>query len=312
MVDVQPRYHRRFQPAILSRLATLEYGAPEELVLATLDRRTRSAGTSTQFIAPASNAPKTNTPQSNTFTKGKGLIGYELADIVKQSNLAKDVTLETLETLLSEGRVRRVGTLWFAQPIWEALIEETIRLLGEQHRQYPLRSGLPKEEWRARLNLTPKMAGEIFAAMQAEDVVSEAVITTTGSFIRLPNFEPRFSTAQQQKVAQLLQRFRENPYTPPGRADVEAMVGTEVLGALLEQGQIVKIGDAVLFLRETYDEAIATLIQYLREHGKMTVAEARDVLGATRKYILPLLEHMDALKLTRRMGDERVPGTMVL
>jgi len=312
VVDIQPRYHRRFQPAILSRLATLEYGAPEELVLATLDRRTRSAGTPTQFIAPASNAPKTNTPQSNTFTKGKGLIGYELVDIVKQSNLAKDVTLETLETLLSEGRVRRVGTLWFAQPVWESLVEETIRLLGEQHRQYPLRSGLPKEEWRARLNLTPKMAGEIFAAMQAEDVVSEAVITTTGSFIRLPNFEPRFSTAQQQKVAQLLQRFRENPYTPPGRADVEAMVGTEVLGALIEQGQIVKIGDAVLFLRETYDEALATLIRYLREHGKMTVAEARDVLGATRKYILPLLEHMDALKLTRRMGDERVPGTMAL
>ena len=312
VVDIQPRYHRRFQPAILSRLATLEYGAPEELVLATLDRRTRSTGTPTQFIAPASNAPKTNTPQSNTFTKGKGLIGYELVDIVKQSNLAKDVTLETLETLLSEGRVRRVGTLWFAQPVWEALVEETIRLLGEQHRQYPLRSGLPKEEWRARLNLSPKMAGEIFAAMQAEGVVSEAVITTTGSFIRLSNFEPRFNSAQQQKVAQLLQRFRENPYTPPGRADVEAMVGTEVLGALLEQGQIVKIGDAVLFLRETYDEAIATLIQYLREHGKMTVAEARDVLGATRKYILPLLEHMDALKLTRRMGDERVPGTMVL
>src|SRR5438067_206959 len=134
VVDVQPRYHRRFQPSVLSRLATLEYGAPEELVLATLDRRTRSAGTPTQFITPASNAPKTNTPQSNTFTKGKGLIGYELVDIVKQSNLAKDVTLETLETLLSEGRVRRAGTSWFAQPVWEALVEETIRLLGVQHR----------------------------------------------------------------------------------------------------------------------------------------------------------------------------------
>ena len=35
---------------------------------------------------------------------------------------------------------------------------------------------------------------------------------------------------------------------------------------------------------------------------------AIDVLGATRKYILPLLEHMDALKITRRMGDERVLG----
>src|SRR5256884_2447001 len=256
VVDIQPRYHRRFQPAILSRLATLEYGAPEELVLATLDRRTRSTGTSTQFIAPASNAPKTNTPQSNTFTKGKGLIGYELADIVKQSNLAEDVTLQTLETLLSEGRVRRVGTLWFAQPVWEALVEETTRLLGEQHRQYPLRSGLPKEEWRARLNLSPKMAAEIFAALQTEGAVAEAA--TTGSSIRLPNFKPGFTSSQQQKVTQLLQRFRASPYTPPGRAEAEAMVGTEVLGALIEQGQIVKIGDGVLFLRETYDEAIAT------------------------------------------------------
>src|SRR5207253_9830173 len=162
---------------------------------------------------------------------------------------------------------------------------------------------------RARLNLSPKMAAEIFAALQTEGVVAEA---TTGSSIRLPNFKPGFTGEQQQKVTQLLQRFRASPYTPPGRAEAEAMVGTEVLGALIEQGQIVKIGDGVLFLRETYDEAIATLIQYLREHGKMTVPEARDVLGATRKYILPLLEHMDALKITRRLGDERVLGTQVL
>ena len=316
VVDIQPRYHRRFQPAILGQLITFEQGAPEELVLAALDRRTRNVGGShimqshsAQLIAPSSNAPKTHTPQSNTFTKGRGLLGYELADIVKQSNLAEDVTQQTLETLLSERRVRRVGTLWFAQPVWEALVEETTRLLGEQHRQYPLRSGLPKEEWRARLNLSPKMAAEIFAALQTEGVVAEA---TTGSSIRLPNFKPGFTGEQQQKVTQLLQRFRASPYTPPGRAEAETMVGTEVLGALIEQGQIVKIGDGVLFLRETYDEAIATLIQYLREHGKMTVAEARDVLGATRKYILPLLEHMDALKITRRMGDERVLGTQVL
>ena len=89
------------------------------------------------------------------------------------------------------------------------------------------------------------------------------------------------------------------------------MVGSEVLAALIEQGQLVKLGDGVLFLHETYDEALATIVRYLREHGKITVAEARDLLGATRKYILPLLEHMDALKMTRRMGDERILGTSI-
>ena len=90
------------------------------------------------------------------------------------------------------------------------------------------------------------------------------------------------------------------------------MVGNEALGALMEQGTLVKVGngaDAVLFLRESYDEALSRLVAYLREHGKMTAAEARDVLGTTRKYILPLLEHMDERRITRRVGDERLAGS---
>ncbi len=290
IVDVQPRYHRRFQTAILDRLATLEQGVPEELVLAALDRRTRMAGTPTSVIKGQS---------------VKGFNGYELTEVVKQSNLAQDVTQQTLETLLQEGRVRRIGTTWFAQSVWDAVVEETVRLLNEQHRQYPLRSGLSKEEWRTRLNLSSRAAAEIFATLQAEGIVAEA--TTSGS-IRLPEFVPRFNKAQQQQVEQLLLRFRESPYTTPGRGETETLVGPEVLNALIEQGQFVKLGDGVLFLHETYVEAIAKLVQFIREHGTMTVSEARDVLGATRKYILPLLEHMDTLKITRRIGDERVLG----
>jgi len=301
IVDVQPRYHRRFQAAVIGRLETLEHGVPEELVLAALDRRIRVTGT------------------PNAAVKGqiyKGFNGYELAEIVKQSNLAVDVTQQTLETLLQEGRVRRIGTAWFAQPVWDALVEETVRLLSEQHRQHPLRSGLSKEEWRTRLNLPAKMAVEVFAALQAEGVVAEATTTgssvgsSAGSTMRLPDFIPKFNKIQQQQVEHLLRRFRENPYTPPDRNEAEAAVGTEALNALIEQGQLVKLSDGVLFLRETYDQAIATLVKFLREHGTMTVAEARDVLGATRKYILPLLEHMDTLKITRRLGDQRVLGTL--
>jgi selenocysteine-specific elongation factor len=82
-----------------------------------------------------------------------------------------------------------------------------------------------------------------------------------------------------------------------------------MLAALIEQGNLIKLGEDILFLSDTYDEAQAKLRVYLQAHGKITVAEARDLLGATRKYILPLLEHMDALRITRRIGDERVPGT---
>ncbi len=323
VVDTQPRYHRRFQDAVLNHLTTLAQGTPEELVLAALDRRFPGTGghqgpnpASTAAPAPtrgsitskSTPSPDTSKAFASKSHSGRGLIGYELAEIVKQSNLSHDVTQQTLETLLIERRVRKVGTLWFAQSVWDALVEETTRLLDEQHRQHPLRSGLSKEEWRTRLGFSPKLAMEIFPVLLSEGVVAEA---TSGGFIRLPHFEPRFTQAQQQQVARLLQHFRESPYTPPGRAEAEAQVGVEVLNALIEQGQLVKLGDGVLFLHKTYDEAVARLVQYLHTHGTMTVAEARDVLGATRKYILPLLEHMDALKITRRMGDERILGVQI-
>ncbi len=313
VVDVHPRYHRRFQEAVLKQLATLEHGTPEELALAALDRRmslSRSATAPAQQEASGHSGERTGSMQGSgrqaqQHVPARGLIGYELAEIVKQSNLGQDVTKQALETLLQEGRVRRAGPFWFAQAVWDALVEETISLLRAQHQQYPLRSGLSKEEWRARLNLPAKMAAEVFAALQAEGIVAEA---TTSGFIRLPDFVPRLSEAQQQQVERLLAMFRENPHMPPGRAEAEAMVGAEVLAALVEQGRLVKLGDGTLFLRESYDEAVETLVRYVREHGKMSVAEARDVLGTTRKYILPLLEHMDAQKITRRMGDDRVLG----
>lgn len=312
IIDAHPRYHRRFQPALLQALETLERGSPEELILAALDQRRETA-------------PQKKTAVSSTIVTGKtpvaskarsGLVGYELAEIARQSNLSEDVTLSTLETLLKERRVRRVGTWWFAQSIWDALCSATVYLLSEQHRQYPLRGGLSKEEWRNRLGLSPRATADIFPALQEEGMLAEATsgprgVGTSGGLIRLPNFTPAFNAGQQQQVANLLRKFHANPYTPPGRTEVEAEVGDEVLGALLEQGVLVKLGntaDAVLFLRETYDEAVARLITYLREHETMTAAEARDILGTTRKYVLPLLEHLDERRITRRLGDRRVLG----
>jgi selenocysteine-specific elongation factor len=165
------------------------------------------------------------------------------------------------------------------------------------------------------------MATEVFAVLQAEGQletvpsipgglhpVGTQSNTQMGGLIRVPHFTPSFTAVQQQMVDRLLQLFQQSPYTPPGRAEAEQLVGAELMVALIDQGRLVKLGDGVLFLRETYEEALTKLVGYLRTHGTMTAAEARNALGTTRKYILPLLEQMDALRITRRVGDTRVLG----
>ncbi|HEU5228895.1 MAG TPA: selenocysteine-specific translation elongation factor [Ktedonobacteraceae bacterium] len=297
VIDVHPRYHRRFQPQVIAALERLSRGSPEELVMGALDRRN---------LAKAGGKAR------------QGLIGYELSDIARQCNLAEDVTQGILETFLSDGSVRKIGALWFARHIWDLLVEEAIHLVSEQHKQYPLRSGLSKEEWRTRLNLPPKVATDIFTILQEEGqlaTVADGGSTQgqrTGGLICLPGFIPDFTPAQQRQVEQLVKLFLASPYTPPGIAEAEAIVGAEVLSALVEQGRLMKLGDGILFLRETYDQAVATLVAHLRAHDKITVAEARDLLGATRKYILPLLERMDALHITRRVGDVRLLGSAAM
>jgi selenocysteine-specific elongation factor len=303
VVDVKPRYHRRSQSSILANLERLAQSSPEELVLAALDYN----------VASHTSA---KTASSNTKS-AYSLAGQETSTIAKRYNLAEDVTLHILETLLQEGRVCKVGTFWFAQHVWETLAEEATRLVSAYHLSYPLRSGLSKEEWRTRLHLSPRLATDVFAALQAagrlEAVAdSEQRGSTTGGLIRLSHFVPHFTPQQQQQIERLLQAFQSNPFTPPGRAEAESLVGPEILNALIEQGRLVKLGDGVLFLYETYNEALSLLVAYLHKNGKMTVAEARDILNTTRKYILPLLEHMDALRLTRRLGDTRVPGIATL
>jgi selenocysteine-specific elongation factor len=277
IIDITPRYHRRHQQAVLQQLQRLTQSQPEELILATLDRR----------------------------LPGKTKRGAELTEIARECNLSTDVTLATLESLLLAGSVHQLANLWFAQHSWEALIEEAVALVREQHQLYPLRSGLVREEWRVRLQLPSKLASEVFAFLQAQGQLEEG---ERSSLIRQPGFVPHFTPEQQRQVDTLLARFRAQPYAGPTRPEVEQLLGPEVLNALIEQGQLVKLGDGILLTRESYHEAIQQLVAYLKQHGKMTVAEARDVLDTTRKYIVPLLEHMDVSRITVRRGDERVPG----
>ena len=52
--------------------------------------------------------------------------------------------------------------------------------------------------------------------------------------------------------------------------------------------------------------ARARLEDHLRDNGSITVAAFRDLIGATRKFALPLLELFDRDKVTQRRGDLRV------
>ena len=67
--------------------------------------------------------------------------------------------------------------------------------------------------------------------------------------------------------------------------------------------------EGVWFSPRAIEEAAGIVARLLADSpGGVTVAQVRDALGTTRKYILPLLAHLDATGVTRRRGDLRVAG----
>jgi selenocysteine-specific elongation factor len=79
-----------------------------------------------------------------------------------------------------------------------------------------------------------------------------------------------------------------------------------LLSVLIDQGKVVRVTDGVVFDAGAYREMTERIVQHLKDQGNITVAEARTMFDTSRKYILPLLEHMDQQQITRRTGDERV------
>jgi selenocysteine-specific elongation factor len=87
--------------------------------------------------------------------------------------------------------------------------------------------------------------------------------------------------------------------------DGVAAVGEAVFTSLVERGTLRLLSDDVVFLQTTYKEMTARIVKTLRMKDALTVAETRDLFGSSRKYILALLEYLDARGVTKREGDIR-------
>nr|WP_283251214.1 SelB C-terminal domain-containing protein [Rhabdothermincola salaria] len=94
------------------------------------------------------------------------------------------------------------------------------------------------------------------------------------------------------------------PFAPPPPDGVEP----SDLQALTRAGLVVRTG-SVWFAASAIETAAARVADLLatRPEG-VTVAEVREALGTSRKYVIPLLTHFDETGRTRRRGDHRIAG----
>ena len=271
IVEPHPqRRHRRFHSEVLSQLETIAGGSPEEILLQALRKQEP----------------------------------IEAAVLGESSGISTPDAEQALERLLSCRRVEVLGSgkrYLISSEGWQALLERISKLVTEYHCNYPLRAGMPREELKSRLRMDSHPFDETI-----EQASACGRIVQSESTVRLPDHAVRLSASQQAQFDQLAELFCRNRYNPPTIREARAMVGPELLAVFLERTALVKISEDFFFLKDAYEEIVRTMIAYMRSSGPLSVADVRDMFGMTRKYVLPFLEHLDAKRITRRVGDDRV------
>ena len=150
VIEPWARKHRRYDAAVLQKLEQLALADPEEVILATLrpDPRRRS-----------------------------GYHGVGADEISRQTGISVGDVDEALTHLASRGAVLQAGTFNLLSSEWERLCSDAARVVGEYHQRFPLRLGMPREEWRSRLELPARAGGETLAALVRYGVLSEVPAT---------------------------------------------------------------------------------------------------------------------------------------
>jgi selenocysteine-specific elongation factor len=188
---------------------------------------------------------------------------------------------------------------------WERIGRRIRRVLGDYHAEHPAWLGMVREELKSRVQPRQGWSTRTFNAI-IDRALAEKLLREDRGYLALIDFSPTFSARQQKAVDTLLAQFRAQPYTPPSVRQTLEIVDDEILAALIQRGDLVKLGPDILFTRETYNDMLARTLDFLRQNGQITVAQCRDLFGASRKYILAFLEYLDRERITRREGDYRV------
>ncbi|NPV42876.1 MAG: selenocysteine-specific translation elongation factor [Firmicutes bacterium] len=182
-----------------------------------------------------------------------------------------------------------------------------IEILREFHKKFPLKRGISKEELREKLKL-PSQGFQLLL----DKYEKKGTIKSKEGIIALKDFQVSYSPEQEKLKVYIEDLYLKGGFTPPGIEELFNSINSSkeeiasIYNSMIEMGLLIKVREDIVFHSEYYSKAKELLLKYLKEKGKINLGEFRDLLKTTRKFALPLLEHFDDIRLTRRVDDERV------
>jgi selenocysteine-specific elongation factor len=173
--------------------------------------------------------------------------------------------------------------------------------LATFHAERPLAPGAPKRELhRAPVGHLPTALYEHLV----QDLANRGALVLDGPRMRLPAFRVVLNADETSRSETLESAIRAAAFEGPTAKELVAK-DPELIHLLLESGALVRVGERLLH-RDRLDELELRVVALLRAQQQMSPADFKDLTGLSRRHAIPLLEWLDARRVTIRSGDVRV------
>ena len=229
-------------------------------------------------------------------------------ELSRRMTVTRDQVSEYLQQLVEVEEVSALGgDRW--------MLNEGTRMAGERigaaiedaFRKDPYRVSVKALEIRDKVHLEESFLDAVFEKLISENRLQKL----PGGRLILPGFVPPIPKAEKKALDSYRAYLKEHFFAAARNEDLAEELGTSVSlltklqSLLVDRGELVRLTPDVVLLQEAIEEAVRRLAAHHETSGPFTAAEAKDLLGTTRKFAIPLLEHLDKTGWTRRREDKR-------
>lgn len=279
VLDPIPPKHKRFRDPVTAHLKALAEGSAEAVIM----RQVAAAGS-------------------------RGIPFNHLLIVSAAHQKELDGILQGLLSKQTIVMIDRDQRIYVHQESFEKARGDITAVLDDYHGRNPLKGGMPKEELKSKV--ADASGGKLFNQVLARMIREEAVVQE-GDLVRLARHKVALGADQKTVRKKILKLYRDNGLTPPYFKDVSGLLeinpGTarDVLMLLVDEGQMVKVKEDLYFEAGAVADLEVRLVDFLKKNEEITTPQFKDMTGASRKYVIPLIEYFDSKNLTLRIGDTR-------
>jgi selenocysteine-specific elongation factor len=230
--------------------------------------------------------------------------GIGMADLVARTG-ALETDLRNAALHNAALTVLESPQFWLLDPAWVTKQLEALHEHVKQfHRQNPLLAGASKEELRSKYlpGAPPWMMDALLARSKT--------LAAEGETVRLSSHKVALKQDEEEATSKIDNAFRAGGLATPPVPEVLAKSGVDpnrartLLQLMLRNRRLVRVSDELVFHASAMESLRALLAQ--KKGQRFSVPEFKDWTGVSRKYAIPLLEHLDRERITLRDGDLRV------